>query len=90
LVEGDAIAVPELTGKTVREVTEICQRLGMNPVLVGTGVVMRQEPQAGTAVPRGGSVTVRFGRTPPPSLVESRVRRLSRRRVSTIGIGGGR
>jgi cell division protein FtsI (penicillin-binding protein 3) len=89
LVEGDAIAVPELTGKTVREVTEICQRLGMNPVLVGTGVVMEQEPQAGTAVPRGGSVTVRFGRTPPPSAVESRARRVSRRRVGTVGIGGG-
>jgi len=61
------LAVPSLAGKTVREVTEISQRLGLNPVLVGTGVVVEQEPPAGTAVPRGGTITLRFGRSAPPS-----------------------
>jgi cell division protein FtsI (penicillin-binding protein 3) len=89
LAEGDAIAVPELAGKTVREVTEICQRLGMNPVLVGTGVVMEQEPRAGTAVPRGGNVTVRFARSVlQPSSAETRSSRAARRRLGSVGIGG--
>ena len=67
LMEGEGVAVPSLAGKTVREVTEICQRLGVNPVLVGTGIVLEQEPPAGAAVPRGGTVTLRFGRAVPQS-----------------------
>ena len=62
LMEGEGVAAPFLAGKTVREVTEICQRLGVNPVLVGTGIVLEQEPAAGAAMPRGGTLTVRFGR----------------------------
>ncbi len=62
LAEGDGVQLPSLAGKTVREVTEICQKLGLNPVLVGTAVVQQQQPEAGAMVRRGGSVTVWFGR----------------------------
>jgi len=61
LAEG--VAVPQLTGKTVRSVTEECLRLGLDPVLVGTGVAVQQNPEAGAMVRRGSRVTVRFARS---------------------------
>ncbi len=61
LAEGGGVSVPTLMGKTVREVTEICERLGVNPVLVGTGIVQEQRPEPGVRISRGSSVTVRFG-----------------------------
>ncbi len=63
LAEGEGIAVPELKGKTVRGATEECLRLGLNPVLVGTGIAVEQIPEAGASVRRGGRVTVRFARS---------------------------
>ena len=57
-----AIAVPNLTGQSVRGVTEACSRLGLVPSLIGDGVAVEQSPQAGAQVLRGSSVTVRFGR----------------------------
>jgi cell division protein FtsI (penicillin-binding protein 3) len=59
--EGAGVLVPSLSGKTVREVTQICVQLGINPVLIGSGVVQQQEPEAGATVRRGGSVTIWFG-----------------------------
>ncbi|MGC2294408.1 MAG: PASTA domain-containing protein, partial [Candidatus Acidiferrales bacterium] len=61
--EEDAVAVPDMTGKTVRGVSEACMRLGLVPELIGSGVVVEQSPEAGTVVMRGSRVTVRFGRT---------------------------
>ena len=63
LAEGEGIAVPDLRGKTVRSVTEECLRLGLNPVLVGTGVATEQSPGGGAMVRRGSRVTVRFARS---------------------------
>jgi cell division protein FtsI (penicillin-binding protein 3) len=60
--DSDGIVVPSLAGKNVREVTEISLKLGFNPVLVGSGLVQAQEPDAGATLRRGGSVTVRFAR----------------------------
>ncbi len=60
--ESEGIAVPQLKGRTVRDVTEECLRLGLNPILVGTGVAVEQSPEAGAMVRRGSAVTVRFGR----------------------------
>src|SRR5207302_9684374 len=62
LAAGDGISIPDLTGKTVRQVTEICVQLGVNPVLVGTGTVQEQSPQPGAMVRRGASVIFQFGR----------------------------
>ena len=71
LAEGEGISVPDLTGKTVRQVTEICVQLGVNPVLVGAGTVQEQSPPPGTMVRRGASVIFRFGR---PILTQAQLR----------------
>jgi cell division protein FtsI (penicillin-binding protein 3) len=58
--EGEDIAVPDFMGKTMREITEACLRLGLDPVLVGSGVASEQTPEAGAEVRRGTKVTVQF------------------------------
>jgi cell division protein FtsI (penicillin-binding protein 3) len=75
LAEGEGITVPDLAGKTVRQVTEICVQLGVKPVLIGTGTVQRQSPEAGAVVPHGASLTFQFGR---PILTQEQLRRASR------------
>jgi cell division protein FtsI (penicillin-binding protein 3) len=71
LAEGEGISVPDLTGKTVRQVTEICVQLGVNPVLVGAGTVQQQSPLPDAPVRRGTSIIFRFGR---PVLKEAKPR----------------
>ena len=56
------MAAPAFTGKTVRTVSEECSRLGLNPVLIGTGIAVQQKPEAGVRVRRGSRITVRFAR----------------------------
>jgi cell division protein FtsI (penicillin-binding protein 3) len=63
--EAGDVAVPDFSGKTMREVTEICLRLGLDPVLVGSNLAADQSPAAGAMVKRGTRVTVQFG-TPKP------------------------
>jgi len=60
----NGVIVPSLTGKTVREVSQECEKLGISPVLVGTGVAVEEDPEPGTTVRRGSHVTVKFGRAP--------------------------
>jgi cell division protein FtsI (penicillin-binding protein 3) len=60
--EEDAVQVPDLSGQTVRGVTEACSRLGLIPSLLGSGVALEQSPEPGARVIRGSTVTVRFGR----------------------------
>ena len=62
--EGGDIAVPDFKGKTMREVTEMCLRLGLNPVLVGSSLATQQVPAPGSNVRRGAKVTVQFGTAP--------------------------
>jgi len=62
--EGGDIAVPDFAGKSMREITEACLRLGLDPVLVGSGVASEQTPEAGTNVRRGTKVTVEFATVP--------------------------
>jgi membrane peptidoglycan carboxypeptidase len=64
--EGGGITVPDFAGKTMRDVTEMCLHLGLEPLLVGSNLAVEQHPEAGTQVRRGAKVTVQFG-TPPPS-----------------------
>jgi cell division protein FtsI (penicillin-binding protein 3) len=66
--EEDAVEVPDLSGQTVRGVTEACSRLGLIPSLLGSGVALEQSPEAGTRVIRGSTVTVRFGRATTQSM----------------------
>jgi cell division protein FtsI (penicillin-binding protein 3) len=72
--EAETIAVPALEGKTVRAVTELCVRLGLTPVLIGTGVAREQVPAAGEHVPRGSRITVRFARNVPARTATESVR----------------
>jgi cell division protein FtsI (penicillin-binding protein 3) len=62
LTEGDSVTVPVIDGKTVRETVEALQKAGLTPALVGNGLALEEEPEAGSAVRRGSRVTVRFGR----------------------------
>jgi cell division protein FtsI (penicillin-binding protein 3) len=64
--EGGDISVPDFSGRTMREVTEACLHLGLEPMLVGSNLAVDQHPEAGTQVRRGAKVTVQFG-TPPPA-----------------------
>jgi cell division protein FtsI (penicillin-binding protein 3) len=80
IAEGATIPAPNLAGKTVREVIEICERLGLNPVLVGNGIVEEQQPEAGATVRRGGSVMVHFGRAAQLTAVRAEVRAGARAR----------
>src|SRR5579863_8858439 len=45
IAEGGGIPAPQLVGKTVREVTEECLKMGLTPVLVGTGIATAQTPE---------------------------------------------
>ncbi len=65
LDEGGDIAVPDFHGKTVREVTETCLRLGLNPVLIGSSLAQEQSPAPGAKVRRGAKITVRFDAAMP-------------------------
>ncbi len=62
--EDGGIAVPDFTGKTMREVTESCLRLGLDPVLVGSSLASQQTPAAGSKVRRGSKIIVEFGGSP--------------------------
>src|SRR6266705_182072 len=59
--EGGDIQVPDFFGKTMREVTETCLKLGLEPVLIGSRLATNQAPAAGTKVRRGAKITVQFG-----------------------------
>ena len=91
MVEGEGVAVPLLVGKTMREVIEICQRLGINPLLVGSGIVLEQQPLRGTNVARGGTVTLRFGRIGEErAWLDPRSIELPGKRLSAMRIAGRR
>jgi len=68
-----SVAIPSLTGRTVRSVTEECSRLGLVPDLIGNGIALEQFPPPGGQAARGSRVTVRFGR--PGELLATSVTR---------------
>jgi cell division protein FtsI (penicillin-binding protein 3) len=59
--ESGDIAVPDFAGKTMREVTEACLRMGLDPILVGSGLAVNQKPAADAKLRSGAKVTVQFG-----------------------------
>ena len=62
IAEGDGVPAPQLLGKTVRDVTEECLKMGLTPVLVGTGIATEQSPEPGATIRRGSRITVQFAR----------------------------
>lgn len=67
LDDGKEIVVPDFAGQTMRSVTELCLRIGLEPVLVGSGLATDETPGAGSTVRRGAKITVRFGEIPDKS-----------------------
>jgi len=59
--EGGDIPLPDFSGKTMRGVTAACLKLGLDPLLVGSGLAVSQAPAAGMKVRRGARLTVQFG-----------------------------
>jgi cell division protein FtsI (penicillin-binding protein 3) len=62
IAEGSGIPAPQLLGKTVRDVTQECLKMGLTPVLVGTGIATEQFPEPGATIRRGSRITVQFAR----------------------------
>jgi len=79
LDEGGDIAVPDFHGKTMRGVTEMCLSLGLEPVLVGSGLAVDESPVDGAKVRRGAKITVRFA-TPEEAAKAIKALRKSRHR----------
>src|SRR4029077_1723396 len=67
--EGGDIPVPDFSGKTMREVTEMCLKLGLEPILVGSRLATNQAPGPGAKVRRGARITVQFG-APAPKIAK--------------------
>ena len=60
--EGPSVTAPNFSRRSVRQVTEQCMQLGLNPVLIGTGIATEQFPEPGTSISPGGRITVHFSR----------------------------
>jgi cell division protein FtsI (penicillin-binding protein 3) len=54
------IAVPSFAGKSLRDVVEQANSVGLGVQIVGSGVAREQAPVAGTMVPAGTEIVVRF------------------------------
>ncbi|QNO16300.1 stage V sporulation protein D [Alkalicella caledoniensis] len=61
--EADEITMPNLRGKTIREVKELLGLLNLNVEIKGSGVAVEQRPQPGEIVNTNTTVVVEF--TPP-------------------------
>jgi cell division protein FtsI (penicillin-binding protein 3) len=59
---GARVAVPSFTGSALRNVVETAAGLGLRVEPVGSGLAHEQAPAAGTMVPLGTEVVVRFAR----------------------------
>ena len=59
-VASQRIAVPSFVGKSLREVVVETSAMGLGVQIVGTGVAREQAPAAGTMVPAGTEIVVRF------------------------------
>jgi cell division protein FtsI (penicillin-binding protein 3) len=60
-VDGGVLA-PSLVGKTLRSAIEAAQDVGLEIEAVGSGVAREQSPAAGSRVPAGSRISVRFSR----------------------------
>jgi len=59
---GSGIPVPSFAGKTLRSAVEVAQDAGLEIEAVGSGIARTQSPAAGTRVPNGTRISVRFSR----------------------------
>jgi cell division protein FtsI (penicillin-binding protein 3) len=59
---GHRVAVPEFRGSALRSVVESATDLGLRVETLGSGLARDQMPAAGTMVPPGTEIVVRFAR----------------------------
>lgn len=59
---GKRVQVPSFTGQSVRSVIEHAGEVGLGVQVLGSGIAREQVPAAGTTVPDGTEVVVRFTR----------------------------
>ncbi|HJS25091.1 MAG TPA: PASTA domain-containing protein, partial [Pyrinomonadaceae bacterium] len=57
-----AMLMPDLRGRSVRDVARTCAQLGLQVEARGEGRVLKQNPSAGTEVSTGQLIYVDFGR----------------------------
>ncbi len=62
LASGKGIPVPDFAGATVRAATEKAGAAGLGVQVIGSGLARAQAPAAGTRVPAGTEIVVRFSR----------------------------
>ena len=58
-----ALLMPDLRGRSVRDVARICARLGLELEARGEGRAFRQSPEVGAALAPGQTVRIEFGRS---------------------------
>jgi len=58
----NAMIMPDLRGRSVRDVARTCAQLGLQVEARGEGRVLKQSPTAGTEVSTGQLVYIDFGR----------------------------
>jgi hypothetical protein len=58
-----ALLMPDLRGRSVRDVARICDRLGLELEARGEGRALRQSPAVGASVESGQTVRIEFGRS---------------------------
>ena len=61
-VANERVAVPSFAGKSLRDVVVQASAAGLGVQVVGSGLARDQAPAAGTMVPAGTEIVVRFGR----------------------------
>ena len=61
-VEQGGIVVPSFAGKSVRSAIELAESTGLDLDVVGSGLGQEQNPPAGSHVPTGTRIAVKFGR----------------------------
>ena len=57
------LLMPDLRGRSVRDVARICARLGLELEARGEGRALRQSPEVGAALAPGQTVRIEFGRS---------------------------
>lgn len=59
-LKGGEVRLPDFQGFPIREAIKNAKALGLSPLVEGTGRVTRQEPPAGTVLPKGSAVKLVF------------------------------
>ncbi len=57
------LLMPDLRGRSVRDVARVCARLGLELEARGEGRALRQSPEVGAALAPGQTVRIEFGRS---------------------------